>query len=226
MINLTRLGLAAFSLLSTSLAKPIAPKDKVDFNFFEFHDEVVDLLWCGRQNEAVLVKNKGGTVYQSLDRGSNWKLLRGELQKTGKAAAGVAHDIGNVASMIQSPVDDNLVVLLGTNGVNWVTEDCGANIRALNAGKVIEEFKFHPHHRNHAIAASWTNCEKVEEDNKCTVFKELYATEDLGKQWKYLTNYVFDFEWGVSKKTNDIKIKVPEERIFITREDKSTTHQR
>jgi hypothetical protein len=116
-------------------------------------------------------------------------------------------------------------VLLGTNGVNWISEDCGANIRALNAGKVIEEFKFHPHHRNHALAASWTNCEKVD-DGKCTIFKELYATEDLGKNWKYLTNYVFDFEWGVSKKTQGIKVHVPEERIFITREDASKSHQK
>jgi hypothetical protein len=33
---------------------------------------------------------------------------------------------------------------LGTSGINWVSEDCGANIRALNAGKKIEEFMFHP----------------------------------------------------------------------------------
>ena len=115
--------------------------------------------------------------------------------------------------------------MVGTNGVNWITEDCGQNIRALNAGKVIEEFRFHPHDRNHALAASWTNCEKLEEGEKCTIFKELYATENLGKDWKYLTNYVFDFEWGVSKKTVGIKIKVPEERVFITKEDNQKSHQ-
>lgn len=113
--------------------------------------------------------------------------------------------------------------MLGKNGVNWVTEDCGANIRALNAGKVIEEFKFHPNDRNHALAASWTNCKKVEDDN-CTVYKELYATQNLGKDWKYLTNYVFDFEWGVSKKTSGIKVHVPEERIFITKEIQTSDH--
>ena len=99
MQNLTRLGVAAIGLWTGGQAKP-AIKDKVDFNFFEFHDEVVDLLWCGTQNEAILVKNKGGTVYQSRDRGANWKLLRGELQKTGKAAAKMEQDIGNVASIV------------------------------------------------------------------------------------------------------------------------------
>lgn len=54
--------------------------------------------------------------------------------------------------MLQSPVDDNLVVfigknidevsiqLIGTHGINWVTEDCGAKIRGLNSGKKIHEF--------------------------------------------------------------------------------------
>jgi hypothetical protein len=46
--------------------------------------------------------------------------------------------------MQQSPVDDSLIVFLGTHGINWVTEDCGANIRAFNSGKVIEEMLFHP----------------------------------------------------------------------------------
>jgi hypothetical protein len=49
-------------------------------------------------------------------------------------------DIGKVKKMMQSPVDDNLVVFTGTNGINWVTEDCGANLRALNSGKRIHEF--------------------------------------------------------------------------------------
>jgi hypothetical protein len=44
-------------------------------------------------------------------------------------------DIGQVSKMIQSPVDDSLVVFTGTNGINWVTEDCGSNLRALNSGK-------------------------------------------------------------------------------------------
>jgi hypothetical protein len=49
-------------------------------------------------------------------------------------------DIGKVKKMMQSPVDDNLVVFTGTNGINWVTEDCAANLRALNSGKRIHEF--------------------------------------------------------------------------------------
>lgn len=52
---------------------------------------------------------------------------------------------------MQSPVDDSLVAfigkiyrktnhLIGSNGINWITDDCGANVRALNSGKRIHEF--------------------------------------------------------------------------------------
>ena len=38
----------------------------------------------------------------------------------------------------------NLTINLGSNGINWVTDDCGANLRALNSGKRIHEFHYHP----------------------------------------------------------------------------------
>jgi hypothetical protein len=37
-----------------------------------------------------------------------------------------------------------LTIILGSNGINWVTDDCGANLRALNSGKRIHEFHYHP----------------------------------------------------------------------------------
>jgi len=136
-------------------------------------------------------------------------------------------EIGHVATVRQSPVDDNIVVFIGTNGINWITEDCGANLRALNSGKVIEEFNFHPTDRNRALAASWTNCDKAldtEGSSKCRIFKELYYTEDLGAKWKYLTNFVFDFEWGITKRALEFGAHIPHERIWITRESNETAH--
>ena len=124
--------------------------------------------------------------------------------------------------MTQSPVDDNIVVFIGTSGINWITEDCGATLRALNSGKVIEEFKFHPTDRSRALAASWTSCEEIE--TGCTIFKELYFTDNLGQKWKYCTNFVFDFEWGVTKKAMSFGAQIPNDRIWITRESNETAH--
>lgn len=92
-------------------------------------------------------------------------------------------DIGKVRKMMQSPVDDNLVVFTGTNGINWVTEDCGANLRALNSGKRIHEFSYHPSQRSWALAAGWTSCADFADDEPCEIYKELYVTKDLGNSW-------------------------------------------
>lgn len=112
--------------------------------------------------------------------------------------------------MRQSPVDDNLVVFLGkltdwhnlaingclgTHGINWISEDCGGNIRALNSGRKVQEFLYHPTERSWALAASWTSCEEFQ-DEPCKIYKELYITKNLGEEWSYVNNYVFDFEWG------------------------------
>jgi hypothetical protein len=100
-------------------------------------------------------------------------------------------------------------------------------MRALNSGKVIEEMIFHPTDRTRALAASWTNCDKAldtEGGDKCRIYKELYYTDDLGTKWKYLTNFVFDFEWGVTKKALEFGAHIPHDRIWITRESNETAH--
>jgi len=124
------------------------------------------------------------------------------MQKTAITVSDENQDIGKVHKMMQSPVDDQLVVFLGTNGINWVSEDCGGNLSGLNSGKRIQEFLFHPTQRNWALAASWTTCAEFE-DEPCRIYKELYYTKDVGEEWNYITNYVFDFEWGQSKQAKD-----------------------
>ena len=73
-----------------------------------------------------------------------------------------------------------LTLFLGSNGINWVTDDCGANLRALNSGKRIHEFHYHPKQRNWALAAGWTTCADFEDGEPCEIYKELYVTRDLG----------------------------------------------
>ena len=114
--------------------------------------------------------------------------------------------------------------IIGTAGINWVSEDCGANIKALNSGKKIQEFMFHPTQRSWALAASWTSCAEFD-DEPCRIYKELYYTKDVGEEMNYITNYVFDFEWGQSPLAKDTGIVIPDERIFITRDDTNTKHQ-
>ena len=55
----------------------------VDFQTFELDGQVHDLMWCGAQDEIVLLQSSDGTVYRSRDRGSSWKKLSGLMNKQG-----------------------------------------------------------------------------------------------------------------------------------------------
>ena len=39
-----------------------------------------------------------------------------------------------------------------------------------------------------------------------------------------MTNYVYDFEWGTSVFAKDKGVKIPDERIFLTRDESARGH--
>ena len=96
--------------------------------------------------------------------------------------------------MLQSPVDPNLVIFLGSAGINWVTEDCGLNIRAINSGRNIKEFIFHPYERNWVLASAYTKCDEFINE-PCEIYKELYVSQNVGETWNFVAEYVIQFAW-------------------------------
>lgn len=103
-------------------------------------------------------------------------------------------------------------------------------MRALNSGKKIHEFHFHPKQRGWALAAGWTSCADFADDEPCEIYKELYVTKDLGASWQYLKSYVFDFAWGytvysagLTPPFNALNV---ESRVFITHDPKLKGHQK
>jgi len=50
--------------------------DFVEFQTFELDGEIEDMMWCGSNDETILVKTGDGSIYRSRDRGSNWKRLK------------------------------------------------------------------------------------------------------------------------------------------------------
>lgn len=83
---------------------------------------------------------------------------------------------------------------------------------------------FHPTQRSWALAASWTSCAEFN-DEPCKIYKEMYMTKDLGAEWRYMTNYIYDMEWGQSKYASEHGVAIPDERIFATRDPDATGHQ-
>lgn len=95
---------------------------------------------------------------------------------------------------MQSPVDSELVFFLGVEGVNWYSEDCGKTIKAMNTGRNIKEFQFHPLERNWILASSFTSCDDFE-DEPCRIYKEVYYSKNLGEDWTFIADYVIQFSW-------------------------------
>ena len=50
-------------------------------------------------------------------------------------------------------------------------------------------------------------------------------TKNLGREWDYITNYVFDFEWASSQFAQEKGITIPSERIFVSRDPNAKGHQ-
>lgn len=127
----TLLGLGAAQRMNKSSNRSSGPNmaSAVDFQTFELDGQVHDLMWCGANDEIVLLQSSDGTVYRSRDRGSSWKKLSGVMNKSGYQVADDDQEvsrgapfpadrspraqIGQVHRMIQNPVDDQLVVFVG-----------------------------------------------------------------------------------------------------------------
>lgn len=99
-------------------------------------------------------------------------------------------------------------------------------MKALNSGKKIHEFIFHPTQKNWALAAGWTSCQDFADDEPCEIYKELYVTKDLGNTWQYLKSYVFDFAWGTTTYSATLGQRNVESRIFITHDKELKGHQK
>jgi len=64
-----------------------ANTNNIDYSKFELDSPVSDMLWCGSQNDVILVLTDKGTIYRSRDRGSQWKKLQQVMQQVGQEIA-------------------------------------------------------------------------------------------------------------------------------------------
>lgn len=197
----------------------------VNFIFFELDSIPKSLNWCGPDRSKVFVITENNSLYKSEDKGFSWKKLNDILINKAKDTLEQSdNEIGKVSEMIQSPVDNSLLIFLGTHGINWFTEDCGKKISALNNGRKIHEFVFHPTEKNWILASAYSICEDFKNE-PCKKFKELYYTKNLGEKWNVLLPYVVQFGWGC-KGEKHIQKGIPKERILITYEPKGKGDQK
>jgi hypothetical protein len=212
-------------LLSLLCICLITCEGTVNFKLTELDSTPTNLIWCGTHRDTVLILTEKNSVYRSDDLGFNFKKLNDILQHTGKQELEEQdNEIGKVSRIIESPVDKSLVIFLGTHGINWIGEDCGRKVRALNHGRKIQEYTFHPTERNWGLASAFTLCEDFDDGEPCKIYKELFLTKDLGESWDLLGSYIVQFNWGVFDESH-IKAGIPKERILITLEPRGKGDQ-
>ena len=65
----------------------------VDFQTFDLEGQVHDLMWCGYNNEIILMHTSEGLLYRSRDRGLSWKKMQSALHKQGYNVADEDQDV-------------------------------------------------------------------------------------------------------------------------------------
>ena len=197
----------------------------IEFSRFELDSSPRDLIWCGNDNSIAIILTEKNSIYRSEDRGMNWKKLNDIFTNTGKEELEEnENEIGKVSSIIQSPADKTLLIFLGTQGINWIGEECGLKIKALNHGRKINEFIFHPTERNWGLASAYTLCNDFVGE-PCKIYQEVFYTKDLGVNWNQIGKYVVQFGWGLVEQSQITK-GVPKERILMTYEPRGTGDQK
>ena len=74
---------------------------QVDFQTFDLDGQVHDLMWCGYNDEVVLMHTSEGTIYRSRDRGMSWKRLKGLLSKSAMSVADEDQEVSVVTESLK-----------------------------------------------------------------------------------------------------------------------------
>ena len=69
----------------------------VDFQMFDIEGQVHDVMWCGDNDEILLMHTDEGAVYRSRDKGASWKQIHNIL---GRHASEVVDEEQDVSSHI------------------------------------------------------------------------------------------------------------------------------
>lgn len=93
---------------------------QVDFQTFDIDGQVHDLMWCGAQDEVVLLHTAEGTIYRSRDRGLSWKRLRALLSQTGLGVADEDQEVRRRAACRQSGRPTQLITTLDSSVADWL----------------------------------------------------------------------------------------------------------
>ena len=179
-------------------------------DFYELDGLIQETVWCGPNNNIILLRTQSSTVYRTEDQGQTFTRITKKMKKAAEIVVDSSTEIGQVTRIVKSDADDSVVVFMGNKGVFWVSEDCGKRMKALSKEFEIGQIKMHPSVPNLMLATAIQNCG---DDDLCLFGTHtLYLTEDLGRKWRQIAINVKQFDWVFNN--DQILFGVPETRIF------------
>lgn len=112
---------------------------------------------------------------------------------------------------------------VGVGEVSWATTDGGRTYTLVSNKMPLHEVKLHPTDANLILASSMSKkCHSGEATGFC--YKNLFASQDFGATWKFLTHYVVQFDWALNLH-RDMTQGIAPETVFITSFEKKTGNQ-
>lgn len=185
-----------------------------------------EYVWCGDENEVVLIRTESNSVYRSDDRGVTFKRITKHMQKVAEEIVEESGEIGDVTNIIKSEADGKTLVFVGNKGVFWVSTNCGATMKALSKNFLMAQVRMHPSQASWLLATSIQSCENSEDEACLRGAHTMYVTQNLGESWKQIATNVRHFEWSFNG-NQIIQSSVPEARIYATiKEPKQTVFYR
>eukprot|EP00938_MAST-03A_sp_MAST-3A-sp1_P006763 g6763.t1 len=149
--------------------------------------EVLDMLWVGKDEKTVYILTDKNILYRSTDEGKSWSDEMSRLKRSDST--------GGVVSMELSGADKNRLVFLSDGRVHWATSDAGRTYKQITDTYRFHEVKLHPKDGNMMLTCVLSDkCHDSSESGYC--YKKLYVSKDFGKSWKFLTDYIVQFDWA------------------------------
>ena len=126
--------------------------------------------WCGSKNTLLLLTQEGEVYRSANDDELKFTQITKKLTKAAKGKANEDEEIGRANSIEIYKSKSDIAIIYGTEGINWISHDCGAKWEVIKSERQLESVKFHPLNPNLIIGAirnqNYTEISENQEDDE------------------------------------------------------------
>ena len=113
------------TILSTKPAfTPLPDGIQISASFLIGHS-IQEIDWCGDSYDVIFVRNNNGSIYRSSGKGKSFRTITQKLIDIGEASIDDTESIGLAVNIIRSKALPSTLIIIGSTGIDWITNDCG-----------------------------------------------------------------------------------------------------